>query len=63
MIVGTRVLVFTASGTFRGVKGVVTKVGPGGAFVRVRGERQPLLFTNRELVPASERDMSLTGAE
>lgn len=60
--VGEAVLVFTASGTFRGQRGVVTLTAPGSALVQLPGERTPLLFKDREMVPETE-GAHLAGAE
>lgn len=62
MIVGQRVIVWTASGTFMRKPGVVTSVMRGGAMVHVEGERTPLFFSGNEIVPVSERE-HLAGAE
>lgn len=61
MIAGQQVRVFTASGTFSGETGEVVALADDGAIVRVEGERAPLYFTTREIVPVQER--ALAGAE
>ncbi len=58
---GEPVLLFTASGTFRGHRGWVAKPMRGGAMVRVEGESVPMYFTVGEIV--RERDDRHAGAE
>ena len=63
MRVGQRVLVFTASGTFRGVQGRVVDVAGDLVRVAIEGEPEPLFFTSKEIVPASEPSLPVGGAE
>ena len=58
-----RVMVFTASGTFRGQEGkVVEQRRDGAAMVQVDGELAPMLFKSTELVPL-DPEPHVAGAE
>lgn len=61
MRAGDPVLLFTASGTFRGHPGRVTQPMKGGAMVRVEGESVPMYFVRTEIV--TERESHTAGAE
>jgi ribosomal protein L24 len=61
MSVDDEVLVYSASGTFRGQRGVVTEVIREGARVLVEGEDTPMCFTRRELVPLNQRTHMTAG--
>lgn len=57
-----RVMVFTASGTFRGQEGEITEERRDGAMVKIDGELAPMLFKTNELVRL-EPDPHIGGAE
>ncbi len=50
-----RVLLFTASGTFRGERGTVLRIANAGVWVRVDERQHPLFFSMREVIPVDER--------
>jgi hypothetical protein len=57
------VLVFSTSGTYRAAPGVVTDVVDSGIWVQLEGERLPLAFRRREIVPLEESAPGVGGAE
>lgn len=60
---GDRVLIYSASGTFRAAPGVVTEVVIGAAWVQVEGEPAPMAFGRREIVPLEESSPALVAGE
>lgn len=58
---GDKVLVFTASDTYRGAKGVIVESARDGAFVHIVGERAPVLCTRGELVPLDSQPHMVAG--
>lgn len=61
--VGDTVLVFTASGSYRGSRGVVTKVTPDDVWVHLDGERLPECFADARIIPAEDVFRPHAGAE
>lgn len=59
----SRVLIFTASGTFRGARGNVLAREGGRVKVAVDGERLPLFFSPREVLLAEDPGENIGGAE
>lgn len=61
MRAGDEVLIFTASGTYRGAKGVVRERTVTGAWVLLESETSPQYFERRSIVPLIEEHVG--GAE